>query len=66
MMDKIIKIIPKVYNFHAKSFKFVFFSEFRVVNRLWLLVLGLWQFLPLDVIADRHSVKTERNLLPME
>ncbi len=44
MMDKIIKFISKDYNFHAKSFKFGFFSEFRVVNRLWLLALGLWLY----------------------
>ena len=43
MMDKIIKFISKDYNFHAKSFKFGFFSEFRVINRLWLLAFGLWQ-----------------------
>jgi hypothetical protein len=40
MMDKSIKFTAIGRNFHANISEFGFFSEFRVVNRLWLLAFG--------------------------
>lgn len=52
MMDKIIKFISKDYNFHAKSFKFGFFSDF-CRSKLFL-VSGFWSLavLPNKPIAS--------------
>jgi len=52
------------YNFHAKSFKFDFFSDFRVVNRIWIMAPDLWQFLTLTVIADLIYNLLPKKLLP--
>lgn len=50
-MYKNIKFIPKCYNFHAKSFKFGFFSDFRVINCFWLMAPD-YGHSPKAVIAD--------------